>query len=409
MAAQELRGHGGPVRGIAIAADGLTAMTVSFDQSAIRWRLADATAEAVLRGHEGAVNAVVALPDGGFATAGDDGRILFWPPGARSPSLTLQAHDQPVAALALSPDGALLASAGWDGGLRLWALDGTPRGERLGHQGPASDLAFRADGTLVSVGADATLRFWPADGGTPTILQFDAPLHHVVLAPDGQLVVAGADGTLRFLDAAGAEQERLQVAPTPVIALALSPDGNLLAAGGVRGSVSIIALATHQVVANLVGPGVPVWSLAFTPDGRQILSGGADRLVRRWDAQSGAPIGPNPPPVGEDPLAAFAGERGAEVFRACAACHTLTPDGGNRAGPTLYRLFGRHIASVPDYPYSEGLRQLDIVWGAETLTQLFTLGPMAYTPGTKMPEQTVGSADDLAALIAFLREATAPR
>jgi cytochrome c len=395
------------VRGIAVSPDGATAMTVSFDQSAIRWTLATATAEAVLRGHEGAVNAVIALPDGGFATAGDDGRILLWPPGSRSPAVTIQAGTAPVAALALAPGGSLLASAGWDGGLRLWSLDGSPKGERLGHQGPVSDVAFRPDGTLASTGADATLRLWPADGSAPTVLQFDTPLHHVAAEPDGQLVVAGADGTLRFLDAAGQELARLEVAPTPVIALAISPDGSRLAAGGVRGSVSLVDVATRRVTASLVGPGVPVWSLAFTPDGKEILTGGADRLVRRWDAASGAPIGPNPPPVGEDPLAAFAGERGAEVFRACAACHTLTADGGNRAGPTLHGLFGRRIASVPDYPYSPGLKELDIVWNAETLTQLFTLGPMRYTPGTRMPEQTIGTAEDLAALIAFLRRATA--
>ncbi len=382
-------------------------MTVSFDQSAIRWTLATATAEAVLRGHEGAVNAVVALPDGGFATAGDDGRILLWPPGSRAPALAIQAGAAPIAALALAPDGTLLAAAGWDGSIRLWSMDGAARGERLGHQGPVSDVAFRPDGTLASTGADATLRLWPSDGSAPTVLRFDTPLHHVRVAPDGQMVVAGADGTLRFLDAAGQEQGRLEVAPTPVIALALAPDGSRLAAGGVRGSVSLVELATRRITASLVGPGVPVWSLAFTPDGKEILTGGADRLVRRWDAASGAPIGPNPPPVGEDPLAAFAGERGAEVFRACAACHTLTADGGNRAGPTLHGLFGRRIASVPDYPYSPGLKELDIVWNAETLTQLFTLGPMRYTPGTKMPEQTIGTAEDLAALIEFLRRATA--
>jgi len=407
-AAQELRGHGGPVRGVAVAADGLTAMTVSFDQSAIRWRLADATAEAVLRGHAGAANAVIALPDGGFATGGEDGRILVWPPGGREPSLAIQAHDQPVAALALAPDGLTLGSAGWDGRVRLWALDGTALGQFEGHQGPVNGLAFRADGGLVSAGYDATLRFWPQDGAPATLVQFAAPLNHVAVAPDGELVVAGADGRVHFLDAAGEELASLEVSPTPVIALALAADGALLAAGGVRGSVAVIERASRAIVANLVGPGVPVWSLAFTPDGREILTGGNDRLVRRWDARSGAPIGPNPPPVGEDPLAAFAGERGAEVFRACAACHTLTPDGGNRAGPTLYGVFGRRIASLPDYNYSPGLSALDIVWTAETIAQLFTVGPAAYTPGTKMPEQTIGSPEDLAALVKFLEAATRP-
>ena len=108
-------------------------------------------------------------------------------------------------------------------------------------------------------------------------------------------------------------------------------------------------------------------------------------------------------------LAEFRGERGAELFRSCAACHTLTPDGGNRAGPTLHGVFGRRIATAPGYNYSPALRGLDIVWTRETIKQLFEVGPSKYTPGTKMPEQTVSTAEDREALVRFLEKATRPR
>ena len=106
-----------------------------------------------------------------------------------------------------------------------------------------------------------------------------------------------------------------------------------------------------------------------------------------------------------DPLAEFAGNPDAEAFRACVACHTLDPDDGNRAGPTLHGIFGRRIASVPGYRYSPALRGMDIVWTPETVSKLFELGPATYTPGTRMPEQTIGGAEDRAALIRFLRSA----
>src|SRR5207248_9013781 len=106
-----------------------------------------------------------------------------------------------------------------------------------------------------------------------------------------------------------------------------------------------------------------------------------------------------------DPLAAYAGDRGAEVFRACVACHALAADQGNRAGPTLAGLFGRRIATLPGYNFSEPLKKLDIVWTAETVAKLFEVGPMAYTPGTKMPEQRIGSAEDRKALTDFLEKA----
>ena len=111
----------------------------------------------------------------------------------------------------------------------------------------------------------------------------------------------------------------------------------------------------------------------------------------------------------EDPLAKYAGDRGAEVFRACVACHTLAPDDDNRAGPTLAALFGRRIATLPGYNFSQALKQLDIVWTPETVAKLFEIGPAAYTPGSKMPEQRIGSAEDRAALVRFLEMATKKR
>src|SRR3954454_16169177 len=121
-ASAQLRGHGGPVRALAISPDGQTAVTGSFDSTAIRWSLARNAAEQVLRFHADAVNAVVLLRDGRAATAGADGRIAIWTPGNTEPDAVLAGHAAPIAALAVSPDGTTLASASWDQTLRLWPL-----------------------------------------------------------------------------------------------------------------------------------------------------------------------------------------------------------------------------------------------------------------------------------------------
>jgi cytochrome c len=415
--AEELRGHGGPVRAIALSADGTVAMTGSFDQSAIRWDLANGAARDVLRTHEGSVNAVIALPDGRFATGGEDGRIVLWGREGREPLQVIPAHRGPIAALALSADGTAILSAAWDETVRLTRLSDLSHEEFTGHSGPVNGVAGLRGGRIVSAGYDATLRIWEpgertgkgAAKGQIETLTLTAPLNALVVAPDSELAVAGGDGRLRIVKPTGDVTAEIEIGPTPLIALALSPDGRFIAAGGLRGQVAIVERASRTVVARLVGPGLPVWSLAFTPDGREILSGGADRLVRRWDARTGAHIGSVVPQRGEDVLAAFRGERGAEVFRACAACHTLTPDDGNRAGPTLHGIFGRRIASLPGYDFSPALRGMDIVWTPETVSRLFEIGPNAYTPGTKMPEQTITSAADREALMRFLEKTTAPR
>jgi cytochrome c len=48
---------------------------------------------------------------------------------------------------------------------------------------------------------------------------------------------------------------------------------------------------------------------------------------------------------------------------------------------------------------------MDVVWTPETVSKMFEVGPMAYTPGTKMPEQKIGS-EDRKALMEFLAKAT---
>jgi len=409
----QLRGHGGPVRALAVSADGQTALSGSFDTSAILWSLATDTAQQVLRFHDGAVNAVAFLGRNRLATAGADARIAIWTVGEPQPRQRLEGHTAPVAALAVSPDGRTLASASWDGTVRLWPLGGDAPPEAAprvleGHQQNVNGVAFLPDSsTVVSAGYDATLRIWPLPGGgAPVVVTLPAPLNAVAVAPDGEIFCAGADGKVYVVAQSGAVLAAIAASDTPIIALAVSRDGALIAAAGIRGAVAVIDRAVRAVARTLVGPGLPVWSAAFLPDDRTLLTGGADRVIRRWNALTSEPIGTAADGSPADPLAAYAGDPGAEVFRACVACHTLKPDQGNRAGPSLSGLFGRRIASLNGYNFSPALKQLDIVWTPETVAKLFELGPATFTPGTKMPEQTISSAADRAALVKFLQRAT---
>ena len=403
----QLRGHGGPVRALAISPDGSHAISGSFDTSAIRWSLSRNAAEQVMRFHEGAVNAVAWLKDGRIATAGADAHIAIWTQSQPEPDRMLDGHTGPIVALVLSPDGAMLASASWDHTVRLWPLNGGVPRVLEGHSQNVNGVAFSPDGgELVSAGYDATLRIWRLSDGGVSVHTLPTPLNSVAIAPDGEIVAAGADGKVYFLSPQGDMRGELQASPTPIIAVAISHDGKLVAAAGVRGSVAVIDRKTRKLEHTLVGPGLPVWSVAFFPDSRTLLTGGTDRTIRRWDAVSGEPIGAAVVGAPDDPLAAYASDPGAQVFRACVACHTLSPDEGNKAGPSLAGIFGRRIATLPGYRYSEALKHMDIVWTPKTVAKMFEVGPMTYTPGTKMPEQKIGSTEDRQALVEFLGKAT---
>lgn len=100
-------------------------------------------------------------------------------------------------------------------------------------------------------------------------------------------------------------------------------------------------------------------------------------------------------------------KRGATVYQACVACHSLEPN-VHLTGPSLAGLWGMKAASVADFPrYSEALRAQALVWD-ETTLNAWLAGPDAFVKGNYMSFR--GIADDRSRrdLIAFLRVALAP-
>ena len=395
------------MRALAISADGLHAISGSFDTSAIRWSLSRNVAEQVMRFHDGPVNAVALLNDGRIVTAGGDAHIAIWTAGKQSPDRVLDGHAGPIAALAVSPDGKTLASASWDRTVRLWPLAGGPSRVLEGNSQNVNGVAFSPDGTaVISAGYDGTIRVWQTAGDGVSVHNLPSPLNSVVTAPNGDIIAAGASGKVFFLSSAGELLAAVEAGTTPIIQLAISNDARLVAAATTRGSVAVIDRNQRRLMQTLVGPGLPVWSVAFLPDNATLLTGGTDAFIRRWNAVTGEPIDSTLVGAPEDPLKQYAGDHGAEVFRACIACHTLRLDEGQKAGPTLWHIFGRRIATLPGYNFSPSLKKLDIVWSKETVAKLFAVGPAHYTPGTKMPEQTIGADTDRKALVDFLARVT---
>ncbi|GGH30891.1 cytochrome c [Cribrihabitans marinus] len=394
-----LKGHGGPIMAIAVAPDGRI-VTASFDNSVGLWRDRNPR---WLDGHEAAVNAV-AVNGTAIYSGGDDFTLRRWPGGE-----VIGRHTGKIVGLAVSDS--LVASASWDGTIGLWPADGGP-GRSLPAGSGVNAVAFTPDGDrLYSAGMDGVLRLWDVATGQELrqIVRHGFGLNELVLnTQDGWLAYGAVDGGTRVVDLGTGEQRDFTLDRRPILALALSPDRRHLAVGDGEGYIMIIDTQAwriaHDFRATLRGP---VWALAFSPDGANLHAGGIDDTLYSWpmDGLDGAEkMASAQPSFLRDPEEMDNGER--QFARKCSICHSLTPDGQRRAGPTLHGVFGRQAGTVPGYLYSERLDGSDIVWSERTIDALFDLGPDHYIPGTKMPMQRIVRAQDRADLIAYMRRAT---
>jgi cytochrome c len=99
-------------------------------------------------------------------------------------------------------------------------------------------------------------------------------------------------------------------------------------------------------------------------------------------------------------------QHGAQLFRACAACHSLAPD-RNMTGPSLAGLWERKAGSLKSFErYSPALQASGIVWDAKTL-DAWLQSPSRFIPGNYMTFAGIADAQKRAELIAFLRAASA--
>jgi len=262
--ALSLKGHTAFwVNGVCFSPDGKRLASAADDRTVKVWDAATGQETLSLKGHTDGVNSVCFSPDGKhLASASSDGTVKVWGAATGEEVFTLKGHTRRVSSVSFSPDGKRLASASWDETVKVWdAVTGQEALSLECQRQPEHDVdvtlnpkgrtdigingvCFGPDGKrLASASWDGTVRVWDADKGHEVLVLkgHTGPVVGVCFGPDGKrLASASDDGTVKVWDAVtGQETLSLHGHTAAVTSVCFSPDGHRFATTSLDGTVKV--------------------------------------------------------------------------------------------------------------------------------------------------------------------------
>lgn len=269
-----LEGQAGPILACAVSQDKrLWALGTNSGEVRL-WNASQQSFEATLGGHADAVSSLVFLPNGEQLLTGSwDMKLILWSLERSQAQCTFHGHSKEIAAIDVSLDGRMAASASWDATARLWDLTASRRdylGDMrclAGHSGRVLGCAFSPDGSvLATASADETVLLWPVDKAVdPKVLHgHQDTVTACRFTPDGKLLLSvGRDGKLNVWDAAHATIVAQAEHDSPILTLAISPDGSQAMIGDETGRVRFLQLryrtGPNWVAATTLYREPPLW------------------------------------------------------------------------------------------------------------------------------------------------------
>ncbi|RSM87979.1 hypothetical protein DMH04_09685 [Kibdelosporangium aridum] len=280
-------GTTGPIRAIAVTADGSRIISGGEDGVVRVWDLVSGAGLAVLTGHKRPVQAITVLPGGGLMTCDGD-ETWRWDLGKDTSESTPCRWS--LAATAIAPVGPLVVG-GWLNHVGVWTV---PGGEMLARttadNALVQSIATTGDASVVAFGDDKGLvRLWRRGDDSVKVFGGGAAVSRVALAADGaQVLVADQAGGVRLWSEQGKVLTEF-TEPAEVSAIAFGADGWSVVSGRQDG-VIVVRDVVRGGTTTLIGHTDRVHAVAAVPDGRFLVSGGADGTIRVWDHHAGVEV-----------------------------------------------------------------------------------------------------------------------
>lgn len=195
-----------------------------------------------------------------------------------------------VTALAIHPDGKLLATAGDDHLIRLWDMrSGRLVNQLKGHRDWITAVAFGSDGSeLITGSRDRQVLIWDVASGKQrgTLGTFEHPISSIRVGPEERVAVVGFRAPLQLFHLAERKRERVVKCPcSDTRAVAFSSDLRLLAAGGRNGLVRVWNLSNADSF-DFQALDRRVRSILFVPGQMKTVVAGEEAEIRVWDLSS---------------------------------------------------------------------------------------------------------------------------
>ncbi len=314
------------------------------------------------------------LPDGTkiFTAGSDQNPRLTIAPGPKgetvsgmgSVALRFPGHASRINAAAITPDGALIATASEDETVRVWE---TASGKTIRHfQGllsRATSVAIRPDGKQIATGTeDGSIRLWDlsaSDEHRPVSEAGDSLWSAVFNSDGSRFASAGADRKIRVYEtASGKLLQTLDGHKAAITSVCFLANDRLASASGDR-TIKIWDTKTGQFLRDLTGHTSAV--LALATDGTTLISGGVDRTVKSWDLDTGKTLWSW---LGRSAVAAVAIRTGTKQIAVGTADGWLTILDLSSGTPTPIGSGQQaHVAGVADIDYSHDGTKLASVGG----------------------------------------------